>query len=149
MSLTLTSSARAPFPFTFGLHPYFSRRADSRLTAQVKRRSILSPDGMPLGEDDATTRWRDETMTRGIQDHCYLDWDGVAFISFPGDGFRVAMRATGCSFLQVYAPDDEFFCVEPQTGGPNALNRGPDGGVRILAPGAAATITVSFTPEAL
>jgi aldose 1-epimerase len=149
MALTLISRADTPFPYTFGFHPYFARRPDSRLTASVKHRSILSPEGMPLGEDDAQTRWRDETITRGVQDHCYRGWDGVALISFPAAGFRVRMQAQDCGFLQVYAPDEEFFCVEPQTGGPNALNRGPDGGAQILAPGESATITVCFSPEAL
>lgn len=149
MRLGLTSRSPEPFPYTFGLHPYFARRADSRLTAGVTHRSILSPEGMPLGEDDATTRWRDEKMTRGIQDHCYRGWDGEAVIAFPDDGFRVRMRADGCGFLQVYAPDEEFFCVEPQTGGPNALNRGADGGMRVLEPGATAIMTVCFTPESI
>lgn len=149
MTLSLQSHCDTPFPYTFGLHPYFARRADSRLTARVTHRSILSPEGMPLGEDDATARWRDEKMTRGIQDHCYRGWDGDATIAFPDDGFRVQVRAEGCGFLQVYAPDEDFFCVEPQTGGPDALNRGPEGGVRILEPSATARIVVCFTPEAL
>lgn len=149
MTLTLWSHSDTAFPFTVGLHPYFARRADSRLTATVRHRAILSPDGMPLGEEDGSTRWRDAAITRGVEDHCYRGWDGVATISFPSDGFRVQMRATNCYFLQVYAPDEDYFCVEPQTGGPDALNRGADGGVRLLAPGAEATIVVCFTPESL
>lgn len=149
MTLVLQSHSDEPFPFTFGLHPYFARRADSRLTARVQHRAILSPDGMPLGEDDGTARWRNEPITRGVEDHCYRGWDGTAVIAFPTDGFQVRMRAEGCDFLQVYAPDDDYFCVEPQTGGPNALNRGPDGGARVLQPGATEKISVFFGVEAL
>jgi aldose 1-epimerase len=147
MTLCLRSHSDEPFPCTFGLHPYFARRADSRLTARVRHRAILSPDGMPHGEEDGSRRWRNEPITRGVEDHCYRGWDGVAVIAFPGEGFQVRLHAEGCEFLQVYAPDEDYFCVEPQTGGPDALNRGLDGGVRVLAPGAEDTITVCFTPE--
>lgn len=149
MTLALQSHSGAPFPFTFGLHPYFARRANSRLTARVQHRAILSPDGMPLGEDDGSMRWRNEAITRGVEDHCYRGWDGVASIAFPDEGFQVRMTAKGCDFLQVYAPDADYFCVEPQTGGPDALNRGPESGARILEPGASAKISVCFGVEAL
>jgi aldose 1-epimerase len=149
MTLALQSLSDTPFPYTFGFHPYFARRADSRLTARVRHRAILSSDGMPLGEEDGTSRWRSEAITRGVEDNCYRGWDGEAVIAFPAEGFQVRMRADGCDFLQVYAPDEDYFCVEPQTGGPNALNLGQESGVRVLEPGASATIRVCFAPEAL
>jgi aldose 1-epimerase len=148
MTLSLQSNSDAPFPYTFGLHPYFARRGENRLSARVQHRAILSPEGMPLGEEDGSARWRDETVTRGVEDHCYRGWTGEAVVAFIDDRFQVRMRAEGCDFLQVYAPDADYFCVEPQTGGPNALNRGLDGGVRILDPRGRATIVVCFTPEA-
>lgn len=149
MTLTLRSHSDEAFPYTFGLHPYFARMSDCRLTARVRHRAILSADGMPLGEEDGSQRWRDTAITRGVEDHCYRGWDGEALVAFPRDRFQVRMQAEGCDFLQVYAPDDEYFCVEPQTGGPDALNRGPDGGVRILAPRTEARMTVCFMPESI
>jgi aldose 1-epimerase len=145
MTLTLSNRSAETMPYSFGLHPYFLRGAETRLTARTRRMMLLAPDGMPIGEEASTHRWQDEVLTRGVQDHCYRDWDGVAALTRPQDGLRIAMRATGCDHLQVYAPDDDYVCVEPQTAGPDAVNCGPAGGLRVLNAGERASLEVSFS----
>jgi aldose 1-epimerase len=134
-------------PYSIGLHPYFLRGAETRLTANTQHMMVLAPDGMPIGEEASQHRWRDEVLTRGIQDHCYRDWDGVATLLRPKERMRIRMRAIGCDHLQVYAPDDDYVCVEPQTAGPDAVNCGSSGALRVLNAGDSASIEVFFGAE--
>ena len=67
-----------------------------------------------------------------LVDHCYTGWGGRAVIArHDGD---VVLTADGAPALHVYVPPGEdFFCAEPVTAMPDAVNRGE---AAVLAPGA-------------
>ena len=71
-------------------------------------------------------------------DHCYTGWTGPATIA-RSDG-DVLLEADGATGLHVYVPPGEaFFCAEPVTAMPNAVNHGE---AIALAAGERASITM-------
>jgi aldose 1-epimerase len=149
MTLSLRNIGVAPFPYALGFHPYFPRHGEVRLSARTGARSVMTADGLATGWEAPGPRWSGEALTYGEEDHCYAHWPGVAVLEYPRAGYRLRIAADGCSFLQVYAPKEDFVCVEPQSAGPGVLNHGPDFGVRILEPGSEDRIGVVLTPERL
>jgi aldose 1-epimerase len=76
------------------------------------------------------TRWG--TLLRpDLVDHCYTGWPGTARITrVEGD---IVLEADGAAALHVYVPPgQDFFCAEPVTAMPDAVNRGE---AETLAPG--------------
>ena len=66
-----------------------------------------------------------------LVDHCYTGWRGRAVIA-RADG-DVVLTAEGARALHVYVPPrKDFFCAEPVTAMPDAVNRGE---AATLAPG--------------
>ncbi len=142
LELEVTNLDAAPGPFGIGFHPYFPQSSQARLTASV--------DGVWLVDDELLpTRWTAAPLVdwsagaavRGDEliDHCHTNWSGEARIDY-GAG-RPGLRLSASpelAHLHVYAPPGEdFFCVEPVSHPPNALNRAdPQAeGVRVLQPG--------------
>jgi aldose 1-epimerase len=78
-------------------------------------------------------------------DHCFADWNGLAVLEWPDR--HVTLRAERCSYLQVYTPAGRnFFCVEPQTAPPGALERGT-GEAAVLAPGERLSMEMRLSPR--
>lgn len=140
MALEVINLDDAPGPFGVGFHPYFPHSATARLTARTTGLWRASAELLPT-EHVAAAPWAIGAMVRGEQliDHCHTGWTGPARIEL-GAG-RPSLELTASpelGWLHVFAPPDEgFFCVEPVSHAPNALNM-PDpatNGVRVLAPG--------------
>ena len=139
--LEMINTDSEPAPAGLGFHPYFPNSGRARLTAQV--------DGIWLTDDEhLPTRhvanwfladWRRGTEVAGerLIDHCHTGWTGEALIDL-GE-VRLRLKASPeLGLLHVYAPPGEdFFCVEPVSHRPDALNAAdPVGaGLRLLAPG--------------
>lgn len=143
MTLAVTNRDDAAGPFGLGFHPYFPHADEARLTADVAgvwlTDTDLSPQrwvaGSPLADWPAGAAVR-----RGEPiDNCHTGWKGAARIDLGPGRVSLALTASealGC--LHVYAPlDQDFFCVEPVSHVPNALNMpDPQGqGMRVLEPG--------------
>ncbi len=150
--LTVTNRADEPAPIGLGFHPYFPNKAGARLTADLAgvwlADALCVPtrhvDGLPLGD------WRaGGALERGeLVDHCHTGWNGRAEIGWPGQGVRLELTASPpMRWLHIYAPPwEDFFCVEPVSHRPDALNA-PDPvaeGVRLLAPGEACSLSMAL-----
>jgi aldose 1-epimerase len=139
LELAVTNLDDAPGPFGVGFHPYFPHSPTARLTASTRGIWETSDDLLPVREVQASP-WDAGRAVRSqvLLDHCHTGWDGEARIDVGPD--RPALRLTASPelrWLHVYAPpDQDFFCVEPVSHAPNALNMtDPAGqGVRILTP---------------
>lgn len=149
--LSVTNTGEAAMPAGLGLHPYFHKAADARL--------ILSATGVWLTDETQIPVRLEEPekvadLSAGLNlaeapfiDHAYAGWTGVATLE--GDGRRVVLR--GCHrtrWAQVYSPADaDFFCVEPVTHRPDALNATGEeqSGVVRLAPGEELAIIMSVS----
>ena len=139
--LTLRNRADSPMPCGLGLHPYFPKPAQTRLTTVVD--GCWTTDDIPVPTAwralDATERFDDGRLLDDLAiDQCFTGWTGHAVIAWPDRPFAVSLSASAnADVVQLYAPPAQpFFCLEPMTHVPNTLD-GP-----LLAPGAARSVTL-------
>ena len=138
--LLLRNMADEPTPAGLGFHPYFPRHADSRLTTRVSTAWTADDTQLPVSAvaADHFGDWTaGDSLTRpSLVDNAYEGWSGRARID--GGGLSIRLEADGTDGLHLYIPPGEnFFCAEPVTHLPNAINRG---GMRLLGPGEALSI---------
>jgi aldose 1-epimerase len=141
ISLSLTNTGDAAMPAGLGLHPYFHRYADSRLTLSAEGVWITDVREIPerLAPVAEVTDWSKGLALSDAPfvDHAYAGWTGEATLD--GGGRRMTLSADApARWTQVYTPlGVDFFCVEPVTHRPDAHNApaGEDHGLARLAPG--------------
>lgn len=146
VALTLENLGVTAMPAMLGLHPYFPDPKHARMQARLPRVWRTDAAALPITQIETPPGWAFEPgrpLDAVALDHCFAGWDGVASLEWPE--YRVAMQAARCPFLHVYSPPaQDFFCVEPQTAAPGALERGE---AAVLGPGERLAIEVRFSPE--
>lgn len=155
IDLSVTNTGEDDMPSGLGLHPYFYRHADARLTLAAAGVWLTDPGQIPerLAAPEAVTDWSAgrDLASAPFVDHAYAGWDGLVLMD--GGGRRVTLRADrGARWTQVYAPvGADFFCVEPVTHRPDAVNAPPgeDSGLVRLAPGATQPLAMTVTAQPL
>lgn len=131
-------------PAGLGLHPYFPRSSYSMLQFRAEGVWLSGDDSLPSRHVSIPAEW-DHSLGCSVGsvalDHCFTGWDGIARLN--GKGLRLHLHgATETRFLQVYTPEgQDFFCVEPVTHMPDAINQ-PEQPMRVLAPGEAMEIGI-------
>jgi aldose 1-epimerase len=151
--LSVINTGDAVMPAGLGLHPYFHKFADSRLSLSATGVWLTDAREIPerLATPDAVVDWRDglALAEAPFVDHAYAGWDGKAVME--GGGRRVTLRGgAGAGWAQVYAPvDADYFCVEPVTHRPDVLNAqaGELGGLARLLPGESLSLVMTVTAE--
>jgi aldose 1-epimerase len=140
IGLDLTNLSDRPMPAGIGLHPYFERPA----------RISVNLDGRWVGPTTIPTRWEEHTGFRSVDtdsivtDGTYTGWDGKAVID--ANGRRIVLTAD-TRLLHVFSPPGMgFFCLEPVTAAPDALNH-PDRGLTEIAPSESISIGMSISVE--
>jgi len=132
--LSITNSAAQPAPVGLGWHPYFPKRARSRLHIELTDR----------WESDATTELPTRRVPQpGIDgdvahlrfDHCFEGWQGPARVRDE----KLSLRLTSSlPYLVVFTPAErDYYCVEPVSHVSNAIHMSDPAahGLRTLAPG--------------
>ncbi|MFA4940297.1 aldose 1-epimerase [Brevundimonas sp.] len=150
ITLSLTNTGDAVMPAGLGLHPYFHRYADSRLTLSAEGVWITDAREIPerLAAPAEITDWSNGLALADAPfvDHAYAGWTGEAVLD--GGGRRVTLSADApARWTQVYAPvGADFFCVEPVTHRPDAHNapQGEDHGLIRLAPGETRSLAMTI-----
>ena len=145
ITLAVTNDDARPMPASIGLHPYFpATGAVLRLAARAQ--VLTTDDGIPTGSAHTAAV---DALARGVRvgdlalDHCFAGWDGRAEIAWPDRCLRIETDPPQ-RFVQVYTPTGaDFFCVEPQSAMPDAVNRAESGVVE-LAPGETLTFATRF-----
>lgn len=142
-TLTVVNDGERAMPVSLGFHPYFP--AADRLRFEADGVWLADEEMLPSAHAAADTLgdWSaGGALTRAdLVDHCYTDWSGTATI-VRADG-DVTLTAEGAKALHVYVPPDEdFFCAEPVTAMPDAVNRGA---AATLAPGARMAIAMQIS----
>lgn len=149
LDLALTNLGQTPMPAGIGWHPYFPKK-DATLQADVTHIWRSGADMIPakpeaLGTDDLTQPRQVEELAL---DNNFTAGPGGATITWP-DGIGVQMRAEGMAHLVIYTPPSEdFFCVEPVTHAPNAVNSAlpaPITGLQVLGPQATLQKRIAVT----
>jgi aldose 1-epimerase len=155
VTVAVSNEGDEPMPVGFGLHPFFVRTPQTKITAAVEGLWLSDDNSMPA---ELVTLPQDRRLDRGINpdevtlDNNFAGWNGVAEIEWADRGVRVTMTAQGpFDFLVVYTPAGEgFACVEPATNMSDAFNRAHtqrDTGMIELEPGKEVTGTVTFSPD--
>jgi aldose 1-epimerase len=104
-------------PAGLGLHPFFTRDADSELAFRAAAVWLGDEDVLPTRRVAVPAEWdysRSRTVEPGL-DNCFEAWDGWAVITWPGRGLKLELQA-GQLFRHtvVYTPANRpYFCVEP------------------------------------
>ncbi|MBL8805471.1 MAG: aldose 1-epimerase [Rhodospirillales bacterium] len=144
IALEIANVGNVAMPAGMGLHPFFPRGANTRLTARTV--SVWRNDEamMPVALDPVPPAWNFEEgrlVAPLAVDNCFAGWDGTAAIDWPEAGVRLEMTADPAfGHLVVFVPPGKsHFCVEPVSNcndGMNLMARGrTDTGVAVLAPG--------------
>ena len=136
IELELENLSVTPMPAMLGLHPYFPDPAHASMRARLPRVWRTDANSLLVEPIDTPAKWAFEPrrpVGAANLDHCFANWNGLVVLEWPDR--HVTLRAERCSFLQVYTPAGRsFFCIEPQTAPPGALERGA-GEAAVLAPG--------------
>lgn len=147
IKLSLTNLADAGVPAGLGLHPYFPLESDTRLTACADCVWLADATMLPVepAPADHFGDWAAGSAIAGhaLIDNAYAGWDGVAEIADGAGVVRIA--ATGARAFHLYRPPGAgYFCVEPVSHLPDALNR--EGFVvDMLAPGETLSLSMMLS----
>ena len=153
IDLSILNIGDAVMPAGLGLHPYFHRAAEARLTLAATGVWLTDEREIPvrLAPPDALIDWSEGAALADAPfvDHAYAGWDGAALI----DGEVSVILAAGAParWAHVYAPQGAgFFCVEPVTHRPDALHapQSEATGLVKLAPGETLAMSASVSRAA-
>jgi aldose 1-epimerase len=142
VTISLTNRAPEPAPAGIGLHPYLPKAHDTALRFSASHVWVNAPDVLPLRQTDIPPDW-DFASAREVTpmrlDNCFTGWDRTADVLAGPASLRLEADAPFTN-LQVFTPSwGDFFCAEPVSHVPNALNRSelpPDQAMDSLPSGA-------------
>lgn len=147
--LSLTNVSATAMPAGLGLHPWFPRTPQTRYLGL--HAGEWQPDGRNLParllmEPAPVDWWGGEPVATRIVDHCQVRRRGELRIEWPERALSLVMAPTAnLALTHVYVPAGaDFFCVEPVSHMPDAINRAGDTGLAWLPPGATMTAEVDF-----
>lgn len=147
-SISLTNRGDSPMPAGIGLHPWLPRTPATRYLGLHSAEWQPGPCMLPrdcVSADGAIDWWDSTSVASRRVDCCQAGREGALRIEWPERGLRLEMLPDAVfGFTQVYVPDADFFCVEPVSHLPDAVNRGGDAGLRWLAPGETLLGSVEF-----
>lgn len=156
LEMSLTNFGPGPMPAGLGPHPYFVRTPTASVTAGIAKMWVDDGQTIPTKPADppATHDLRKGVRVDGVaMDHCFGGWDRKAVIEWPEWQARLTMTADApLDFLVVYTPAKQnFFCVEPVSHAPDAVNNvnagRTDTGFQILEQGKTLQVTIRFAIE--
>ena len=152
LMLRLTNHGDDSMPAGLGWHPYFPR-LDARVKVPVDR-VWMSDEGMipdrlvmpAAGADLSDWRMVDELDL----DNAFTVSDQISCIEWPGRNLRVEMVSDAeLGHMVIYTPkQEEFFCVEPVSHAPDAVNSQHPAeltGLHSLEPGETLSAQISLT----
>lgn len=137
MTLALTNQSSAEAPAGLGWHPYFGKRARSRIAFSASGRWEMGEDKLPTVRKGS--RGLDADCGFLDVDHCYDGWDGTVHLRDEAMHVTITSDQT---HLVVFTNDTrDFIAIEPVSHVNNAVNLHAAGkpaadlGLKILAPG--------------
>ncbi|GAB4533034.1 MAG: aldose 1-epimerase [Amphiplicatus sp.] len=138
--LALRNTGGAPMPAGLGLHPYFPRRRETRLSFAARR--LWTPHEGGGGAETPIPRdldfARPAPLPESDVDHSFAGFSGEAVVET--DGLVLRLRSDA-PILHLYAPAGaDFFCLEPVS------HRPGDFGRDMLEPGAQMRLSLRLSP---
>ncbi len=125
IELRMTNRHTEAAPAGLGLHPYFRRAPGATLRFNAQTVWLNEPTQLPIGQapvPEGLSHASGQPIGAVRMDNCFSGWDSRADIGL--GPVRIVMEASAAfTHLQVYTPENEdFFCVEPVTHRPDAIN---------------------------
>ncbi|HEX2116021.1 MAG TPA: aldose 1-epimerase [Alphaproteobacteria bacterium] len=147
-----------PMPLSFGLHPYFpvtpQAALTTRLTGMWENDDVMLPCRLaPVPSDLDFSAGR--RLADVLVDSCFAGWGGEAVLRWPEAALelRLAAAAPFSQFVVYTPPHRQYFCAEPQSAAPDAINLAGRGiketGLLVLPPGKAARAETVFIVKTL
>ena len=158
LEMSLTNEGPGPMPAGLGPHPYFVRTPRATVAAGISKMWLDDSEAMPIKPVDPPA---ERNLSKGVRvdavamDNCFDGWSRKAVIEWPEWTARLTISAESpLDFLVVYTPPkQDFFCVEPVTHAPDAVNNlaagRTDTGLQVLEQGKTMRVTVRFNIEEL
>lgn len=142
-----TNTGAVAAPAGLGWHPYFPKRAKSRLDIAVTGRWDSDATHLPVRRE-AQPGIAAEIAALDF-DNCFDGWTGAARIA--DEAFAIKLTSS-LPYLVIYTPQDkDYYCVEPVSHVSNAIQHEDPAahGLRTLEPGAVfeATMTLKVVPR--
>lgn len=136
ISLSVTNIGDAPMPVGLGFHPYFLMDEATTVHFDADGLWLSTPDMLPAihAPADRLGNWSIATPVAGdsLIDNAFTGWNGIATVR-RGDAVRLTLTASDAPYLHFYRPPGSgFFCLEPVSHMPDAINRG---GMPVVSPG--------------
>jgi aldose 1-epimerase len=118
LHLAITNLAPHAQPVGLGWHPYFPKRARSRLHIELAERWDNDPSGLPVRR--VAQPGIDADVTHLDFDNCFEGWRGAARIRDE----KLSLRLTSSlPYLVVFTPQTKpYYCVEPVSHVSNAIH---------------------------
>jgi aldose 1-epimerase len=135
VQMVFTNTADVSQPVGLGWHPYFPKRARSRLHIELADR--WDSDATQLPTRKVAQPGIDSDVSHLSYDNCFEGWKGPARIR---DEKLSLQLSSSLHHLVVYTPAErDYFCVEPVSHVSNAIHMADPAahGLRTLAPGEA------------
>jgi len=132
--LQLSNDADTEQPVGLGLHPYFVKRARSRMHIELSHRWDNDPTLLPTRK--VAQPGIDSDLSHLAFNNCFEGWRGPARIR--DERFSLQLTSS-LPYLVVYTPAErDYFCVEPVSHVSNAIHMAEPAahGLVALAPGA-------------
>ncbi|MED5543893.1 aldose 1-epimerase [Novosphingobium decolorationis] len=124
--LAITNTDARAMPAGLGFHPWFAREDVTAISFGAKGLWLGDAEMLPTEHTapDALGDWSTPSPLElpHLVDNCYTGWDGTVRIA-RRDGDLV-LESAGTPYLHLFVPQGaDFFCAEPQTTMPDAVNR--------------------------
>ncbi|MBV4454847.1 MULTISPECIES: aldose 1-epimerase [Pseudomonas] len=136
-----------------GLHPYFPRRAGTRLQAKASQVWMSNASKLPTGLAPVPEAWDFQALKalpEGLVDNGFCQWDGQCRIEQPELGYALDCQASGADYFLLYCPPGlGFFCIEPVSHPVNAHHLPGRPGLTLLEQGQSTHLdfTLKYTPH--
>ena len=156
ITLEIENTSRSSMPAGLGLHPFFEARLEARLTGDLPYIWETAPDTLPTNRAEVTAV-RNFKQGRRVApltlDHCFSGGTDPLDIEWNDRALGLRIHRGEAPHTVIYTPQDhDFFCVEPVTHIPNAVNRQEPQevtGLKILSPGERLHLNCRFEVEGL
>jgi aldose 1-epimerase len=133
LQMAITNTGDVAQPAGLGWHPYFPKRARSRMHIELSDRWETDATQLPIRK--LAQPGIDSDVAHLDFDNCFEGWKGPARIR--DEKFSLQLTSS-LPYLVVYTPQDkDYFCVEPVSHVSNAIHMADPAahGLRTLQPG--------------
>jgi len=133
VEMVVTNLAEVAQPVGLGWHPYFPKRARSRLHIELAERWDGDATGLPVRK--VAQPGIDAGVAHLAFDNCFDGWHGAARIR--DERFSLQLSSSLDRLVVYTPPEKEYFCVEPVSHVSNAIHMADPlaHGLRSVEPG--------------